>query len=109
MLGFFSANSHPKVDREWPNWNLESSEVELYVPDWCLSERDHKKFNDILSGFLPLLVQIQMDQILPAGLQHDTRVGWARNQSVVHGRGAGVATSSPKSPPWNRTVHVTRH
>jgi hypothetical protein len=27
QVGFFSANSHPKVDCEWPNWNLRSSEI----------------------------------------------------------------------------------
>jgi hypothetical protein len=49
QLGFFSANSHPKVDREWPNWNLGSSEVQLYRNGVFLSERDREKFNTYIA------------------------------------------------------------
>jgi hypothetical protein len=48
-----------------------------------------------------LLEENWMDRILPAGLQHGTSLGWAGNQSVVHGRGADsaeAATSNPTKP-----------
>jgi hypothetical protein len=45
QVTFFSANSHPKVDREWPNWNLETSAVKLYQNGVFLTERDRQRFS----------------------------------------------------------------
>jgi hypothetical protein len=49
QVGFFSANSHLKVDREWSNWNLGSSEVQLYWNGTSLSESDRGKFNTYIA------------------------------------------------------------
>jgi hypothetical protein len=49
QVAFLADHSHPKVDREWPNWNLESSEVKLYQNGVFLSERDRRKFNTYIT------------------------------------------------------------
>jgi len=48
QVRFFSANSHPNVDREWPNWNFESSEVNLYRNGVFLSKRDCEMFDSYI-------------------------------------------------------------
>jgi hypothetical protein len=57
---------------------------------------------------LPAPEENWMERILPAGLQHGTRVGWARNQSVAYVREAEAVTSSPISPFGNHTVHTDK-
>jgi len=59
QVTFFSASSHPKVDREWPNWNLETSAVKSYENSVFLTERDRQRFRayiaqvSVIAGVIP--------------------------------------------------------